>query len=107
MSNLNIKQPNKKEGLMKNFKRKVAWSLAVISNLAFANASNFESKVGSLTDLIVGKILPAVAVFGLVYASILAAAGDESSKKRMVLVIIAAIVGVLAKFIFPMFQGAA
>jgi type IV secretory pathway VirB2 component (pilin) len=39
-----------------------------------AQAANFESKVNSLTDLIVGKILPAVAVFGLVYAAILAAA---------------------------------
>lgn len=73
---------------------------------AMAQAVNFESKVNSLTDLIVGKILPAVAVFGLVYAAILAAAGDESSKRRMVLVVVASIVGLLAKFIFPMFASA-
>lgn len=78
----------------------------LLPNSVLAQAANFESKVNSLTDLIVGKILPAVAVFGLVYAAILAAAGDESSKKRMVLVVVASIVGLLAKFIFPMFASA-
>ena len=73
----------------------------------FAQAASFDSKVDSLTNMIVTKILPDVAVFGLVYAAILAAAGDESSKKRMVLVIVASIVGILAKFIVPMFQAAA
>lgn len=80
--------------------------LLSIPSSVFAQAMNFESKVNSLTDLIVGKILPAVAVFGLVYAAILAAAGDESSKRRMVLVVVASIVGLLAKFIFPMFASA-
>ena len=74
--------------------------------LALAQAGSFDTKVNSLTNMIVGKILPAVAVFGLVYAAILAATGDESSKKRMVLVIVASIVGILAKFIIPMFQSA-
>lgn len=74
--------------------------------LALAQAGSFDSKVNSLTNMIVGKILPAVAVFGLVYAAILAATGDESSKRRMVLVIVASIVGILAKFIIPMFQSA-
>jgi type IV secretory pathway VirB2 component (pilin) len=78
----------------------------LMPELSFAQVAGFDSKVNSLTNLIVGKILPAVAVFGLIYAAILAAAGDESSKRRMVLVIIASIVGILAKFIIPMFQGA-
>lgn len=73
---------------------------------ALAQSGGFDSKVNSLTNMIVAKILPAVAVFGLVYAAILAATGDESSKRRMVLVIIASIVGILAKFIIPMFQSA-
>jgi type IV secretory pathway VirB2 component (pilin) len=72
----------------------------------FAQAGGFDRKVDSLTNMIVSKILPTVAVFGLVYASILAAAGDESSKKRMVLVAVASIVGILAKFIIPLFQSA-
>jgi type IV secretory pathway VirB2 component (pilin) len=80
--------------------------LLFLPDSVLAQSANFESKVNSLTDLIVGKILPAVAVFGLVYAAILAAAGDESSKKRMVLVVVASIVGLLAKFIFPMFASA-
>lgn len=72
----------------------------------FAQAAGFDRKVDSLTNMIVSKILPTVAVFGLVYAAILAAAGDESSKKRMVLVALASIVGILAKFIIPLFQSA-
>ncbi len=74
--------------------------------LVFAQSASFDTKVNSITNMIVGKILPAVAVFGLVYAAILAATGDESSKRRMVLVIVASIVGILAKFIIPMFQSA-
>ena len=74
--------------------------------LGLAQLGSFDSKVNSITNMIVGKILPAVAVFGLVYAAILAATGDESSKRRMVLVIVASIVGILAKFIIPMFQSA-
>jgi type IV secretory pathway VirB2 component (pilin) len=77
----------------------------LVPEVSFAQTAGFDSKVNSLSNLIVGKILPAVAVFGLIYAAILAAAGDESSKRRMVLVIIASIVGILAKFIVPMFQG--
>jgi type IV secretory pathway VirB2 component (pilin) len=80
--------------------------ICMMPEMSFAQASGFDAKVSSLTNMIVGKILPAVAVFGLVYAAILAAAGDESSKKRMVLVVVASIVGILAKFIVPMFQGA-
>ena len=72
----------------------------------YAQAASFDSKVDSLTNLIVGRILPAVSVFGLVYAAILAATGDESSKKRMVLVVVASIVGILAKFVVPMLQSA-
>jgi type IV secretory pathway VirB2 component (pilin) len=80
--------------------------MALNPELALAQAASFDSKVSSITNMIVGKILPAVAVFGLVYAAILAATGDESSKRRMVLVIVASIVGILAKFIIPMFQSA-
>ena len=95
---------------LKNIKNNILNSFfatyLLISTSAFAQSTEFETKVNSLTDLITGKILPAVAVFGLVYAAILAAAGDESSKRRMVLVVVASIVGLLAKFIFPMFASA-
>jgi type IV secretory pathway VirB2 component (pilin) len=74
--------------------------------MALAQAASFDSKVNSLTNMILMKILPAVAVFGLIYAAFLAAIGDESSKRRIVLVVIASIVGILAKFIIPMFQSA-
>lgn len=72
----------------------------------YAQSIGFDSRVNAFTNIIVGKILPAVAVLGLGYAAVLAAMGDEGSKRRMVMVVIAAIVGLLAKFIFPLFQSA-
>ena len=75
------------------------------AELALAQ-SGFESKVNGLTDKLIGFVLPALSIMGLVYAAILAAAGDESSKRRMVLVVVASIVGLLAKYIFPMFASA-
>jgi hypothetical protein len=75
------------------------------AEFALAQAGGFDSKVNGITNMIVGKILPAVSIFGLVYAAILAAVGDESSKRRMVLVVVASIVGILAKFVIPLFQG--
>tara|TARA_Y100000296_G_C5100698_1_gene219779 strand:- start:431 stop:727 length:297 start_codon:yes stop_codon:yes gene_type:complete len=94
------------KNIKNNYLNLVVAGYLLLPNFVLAQNSEFETKVNSLTDLIVGKILPTVAVFGLVYAAILAAAGDESSKRRMVLVVIAAIVGLLAKFIFPMFASA-
>lgn len=91
---------------MNNRFKSIYACIFIWTNNLLAQSGSFETKVNSLTDLIVGKILPAVAVFGLVYAAILAAAGDESSKRRMVLVIVASIVGLLAKYIFPMFASA-
>ncbi|MFP5386032.1 MAG: hypothetical protein ACLGHN_08145 [Bacteriovoracia bacterium] len=91
----------------------LVWFVTVVSLLflltedTYAQAATFSSKVDSITSVVVSRILPAVSVFGLVYAAILAAAGDESSKKRMVLVVVASIVGILAKFVVPMLQSAA
>jgi len=76
------------------------------SHLAIAQVGGFDSKVNSLTNMILTKIFPPVAILGLIYAAILAATGDEGSKRRMVLVVIAVIVGFLAKFVIPMLQGA-
>ncbi len=78
----------------------------LLSEDTFAQAATFSSKVDSISTLIVSRILPSVSIFGLLYASILAASGDESSKKRMVLVVVASIVGILAKFVVPMLQSA-
>ena len=63
-------------------------------------------RVGGLTNKIIGVILPAVSILGLVYSAILAAAGDQGSKPRMVLIIFASIVGFLAPIIIRWFQGA-
>ena len=77
---------------------------SIFVSSAFAQ-TGFNTQVNRLTNILVGQILPTVAVFGLVYAAILAATGDESSKRRMVLIVIASIVGILAKFIIPLFQS--
>lgn len=79
----------------------------LLTENTYAQAAAFSSKVDNITTVIIGRILPAVSVLGLAYASILAATGDESSKKRFLLVAVASIVGILAKFVVPMLQGAA
>ncbi len=63
-------------------------------------------RVNGLTNKIIGTILPAISILGLVYSAILAASGDQGAKGRMVLVIIASIVGFLAPIVIRWFQGA-
>jgi hypothetical protein len=64
------------------------------------------SRVNGLTTKIIGTILPAVSILGLVYSAILAASGDQGAKGRMVLVLIASVVGFLAPIVIHWFQGA-
>ena len=63
-------------------------------------------RVSGLTSKIIGTILPAISILGLVYAAILAASGDQSAKARMVLIIIASVVGFIAPIVIRWFQGA-
>jgi len=63
-------------------------------------------RVNGLTSRIIGTILPAISVLGLVYAAILAASGDQGAKARMVLVLIASVVGFLAPIVIHWFQSA-
>lgn len=63
-------------------------------------------RVNGLTNKIIGTILPAVSILGLVYSAILAASGDQGAKGRMVLVLIASVVGFLAPILIRWFQGA-
>lgn len=63
-------------------------------------------RVNGLTNKIIGTILPAISILGLVYSAILAATGDQSSKSRMVLVLIASAVGMLAPIVIRWLQGA-
>lgn len=63
-------------------------------------------RVGGLTNKIIGTILPAISILGLVYSAILAASGDQGAKGRMVLVIIASVVGFLAPVVIRWLQGA-
>lgn len=69
-------------------------------------ADALSQRVGGLTNKIIGTILPAISILGLVYSSILAASGDQSSKGRMVLIIIASCIGFLAPIVIRWFQGA-
>lgn len=63
-------------------------------------------RVNGLTNKIIGTILPAISILGLVYSAILAASGDQGAKGRMVLVLIACAVGLLAPLVIRWLQGA-
>lgn len=63
-------------------------------------------RVNGLTNKIIGTILPAISILGLVYSAILAASGDQGAKGRMVLVIIASVIGFLAPIVIRWFQSA-
>jgi hypothetical protein len=63
-------------------------------------------RVNGLTSKIIGTILPAISILGLVYSAILAGTGDQGAKSRMVLVLIASIVGFLAPMLIHWLQGA-
>jgi Mg/Co/Ni transporter MgtE len=83
--------------------------VAVHSDCAFAQVygDGLQTKVNGLTHNIINFLLPAAAILGLVYASILAATGDTEAKSRMVLVVIASIVGFLAPLLIHWLQSVA
>ena len=56
----------------------------------------FESKMRNLSDSLTSVVLPLVSILGLVYAAILAVAGDGAAKSRITMVIVASILGFLA-----------
>jgi hypothetical protein len=64
------------------------------------------NRMNGLTNKIIGTILPAISILGLVYSAILAASGDQGAKGRMVLVLIACAVGFLAPIVIRWLQGA-
>lgn len=86
--------------------------LAFYSEISFAQdiggvgGDPLSQRVNGLTNKIIGTILPAISILGLVYSAILAASGDQGAKSRMVLVIIASIVGFLAPMLIRWFQSA-
>lgn len=81
-------------------------------HMAFADdfggigADPLAQRVNGLTSKIIGTILPAISILGLVYSAILAASGDQSSKARMILVLIACAVGLLAPVVIHWLQAA-
>ncbi|MBF0301042.1 MAG: hypothetical protein HQK51_20200 [Oligoflexia bacterium] len=74
--------------------------------LAFTGAGGFESKVKSLQDKFLNVILPIMAVFGLGYAGVLAATGNEGAKGKIVLCLIGSAVAFLAPYIIAFVQNA-
>jgi hypothetical protein len=96
----------------------VALLIGIIVFFAFFSETSFaqdmggiggdalSQRVNGLTNKIIGTILPAISILGLVYSAILAASGDQGAKGRMVLVIIASIVGFLAPVVIRWFQSA-
>ena len=66
----------------------------------------FESKIKSLQDKFLNVILPIMAVFGLGYAGVLAATGNEGAKGKIVLCLIGSAVAFLAPYIIAFVQSA-
>lgn len=67
--------------------------------------SGFENKMSALQSKFTGVILPIMSVFGLVYAGILAATGNEGAKGKITFCIIGSITGFLAPYIIGWIQG--
>ncbi len=96
----------------------IAFMVGVFACLTFCPETSFaqdfggiggdalSQRVNGLTSKIIGTILPAISILGLVYSAILAASGDQGAKGRMVLVIIASVVGFLAPILIRWFQSA-
>lgn len=59
-------------------------------------SGNFESKVGNLQSRLINTLLPLMSIFGMIYAGILAATGNESAKGKILLCVIGSIIGFLA-----------
>ncbi|MCB9085765.1 MAG: hypothetical protein H6624_15565 [Bdellovibrionaceae bacterium] len=79
---------------------------SALAQVGGIGAGDLANRVSGLTNKIITVILPAVSILGLVYAAIMAAAGDQSAKPRMILIIIASVVGFLAPLVIHWFQGA-
>lgn len=75
--------------------------------LGFASIvkSGFENKMSALQSKFTGVILPIMSVFGLVYAGILAATGNEGAKGKITFCLIGSVVGFLAPYIIGWIQG--
>ena len=80
--------------------------LGVFPEFAFANFGGFESRVNGLTRSIITVVLPALSIFGLIYASILAVTGDASAKGRIITVVVCSVIGFLSPLIIKWLQSA-
>lgn len=81
--------------------------LVFTPELSFASVvkSGFENKMSALQSKFTGVILPIMSVFGLVYAGILAATGNEGAKGKITFCLIGSVVGFLAPYIIGWIQG--
>ena len=90
----------------------VAVVVSLYPHLSFADgfggvgADQLSQRMSGLTSKIIGTILPAVSILGLVYSAILAASGDQGAKPRMVLILFASVVGFLAPIVIRWLQSA-
>lgn len=75
------------------------------SSFSYVVRSGFERKMSHLQSKFTGVILPIMSVFGLAYAGILAAIGNEAAKSKITFCIIGSIVGFLSPYIIGWIQG--
>ena len=60
------------------------------------SGGGFESRMENLQSKFINVVLPLMSIFGLVYAAIIAASGNEGAKGRITVVVIGSIIGFLA-----------
>ncbi len=72
-----------------------------------ALAYEFEARTRSLTNSLIGTILPLLSTLALVYAVILAFTGDAGAKGRIVAVVVCSIVGFLSPHLIEWLKRAA
>ena len=81
-------------------------SEAALAQVGGIGGGDLANRVNSLTGQLIGFILPAISILGLVYAAILAATGDQAAKQRMVLILFASVVGFFAPMIINWLKSA-
>ena len=82
------------------------FAIALLPELSFAYGG-FEGRMNNLSNQLVTVVLPLVSILGLIYAAILAVAGDGNAKGKILAVIGASVVGFLAPQIIGFLQNAA
>ncbi|MCB0308579.1 MAG: hypothetical protein KDD48_04350 [Bdellovibrionales bacterium] len=80
-------------------------AFGLVPELLFAYGG-FEGRMNNLSNQLITVVLPLVSILGLVYAALLAVAGDGAARTKIIAVIVASVIGFLAPQIIGFLQNA-